>query len=252
MGIKALRLLALLAATSATMAQGQQLSARDLVQAAMDNFRGLSSQGEMTMVIHRSDWERSMTMQAWTAGTEESLVRVVEPKKDAGNATLVKGDQMWTYAPGVNRVLKIPSSMMGQSWMGSDFSNKDVARSADIIDEYDHTLIGTEESGGHVVYTIESIPHEDAPIVWGKEVISVRDDFVFLEHQFWSQDGELVKVMKGLDIGELGGRPMAKRMRMTKQGTPEEWTEIIQQSIAFDVDLPASVFTLSNLRNPRQ
>ena len=98
--------------------------AASIVRDAVNHWRGLSSYTEMSMVIHRPDWERSMTMRAWTKGDKQSLVRVIEPKKDRGNGTLTDDNNMWTYSPKVNRVIKIPSSMMGQSWMGSDFSNK--------------------------------------------------------------------------------------------------------------------------------
>ena len=115
--------------------------ARAIVRAAVDHWRGLSSYTEMSMVIHRPDWERSMTMRAWTKGDKKSLVRVIEPKKDRGNGTLTDDNNMWTFSPKVNRVIKIPSSMMGQSWMGSDFSNKDISRTDDIVLQYEHTLI---------------------------------------------------------------------------------------------------------------
>jgi hypothetical protein len=45
---------------------------------------------------------------------------------------------------------------------------------------------------------------------------------------------------------------VAKRMRMQKTETPDEWTEMSVNAIDFDVDLPDSIFTLSNLRNPRK
>ncbi|NOQ88199.1 MAG: outer membrane lipoprotein-sorting protein, partial [Gammaproteobacteria bacterium] len=95
---------------------------KELIQQAMDHWRGLSSYSEMTMTIHRPDWERSMSMRSWTKGDKTSLVRVTKPKKDAGNGTLTKDNNMWTFAPRVNRIIKIPSSMMSQSWMGSDFT----------------------------------------------------------------------------------------------------------------------------------
>ena len=152
----------------------------EIVRATIDNWRGKSSYGEMTMTIHRPSWERTMSMRAWTQGSKKSLVRVTAPKKDAGNGTLMIDNNMWSYAPKVNRVIKVPSSMMGQSWMGSDFSNKDVSRADDIVDQYDHTLIGNEEHDGHEVHVIESIPHEDAAVVWGKEILRVRDDFELL------------------------------------------------------------------------
>ena len=218
----------------------------------MDHWRGLTSYSDMTMTIHRPDWERSMNMLSWSKGDKLSLVRVVEPKRDAGNGTLLNDNNMWTFTPKINRIIKVPSSMMSQSWMGSDFSNKDISKSTDIIDQYDHELIASEERDGHVYYTIESVPHEEAAVVWGKEVLTVRDDYVLIEQQFWDQDGLLVKSMKTLDIQEMGGRSVARVMRMGKVDEPEEWTQLTVHSVEFDLDLPDNLFTLSNLRNPRQ
>jgi hypothetical protein len=192
-----------------------------------------------------------MTMQAWTKGDEKSLVRVIEPKKDRGNGTLTDDNDMWTFSPKVNRVIKIPSSMMGQSWMGSDFSNKDVARADDIIDQYDHALLGTEVVEGVTVYEIQAIPHEQAAVVWGREELRIRDDYVVLEHRFYDQDGELVKALRTLEIEDMGGRTIASRQRMVKEDEPEEWTEIEVLSVEYEIDIRDSVFTLSNLRNPR-
>ncbi len=229
-----------------------EIDATALVRAAIDHWRGLSSYSEMTMVIHRPDWERSMTMRAWTKGEDFSLVRIMEPRKDRGNGTLINGDNMWTYSPKVNRVIKVPSSMMGQSWMGSDFSNKDVARADDIVDQYDHRVLSIEETeDGVVVYEIESIPHEEAAVVWGREVLKIRDDHVVVEHAFYDQDDALVKKLVSLEIGEMGGRTIALRQRMQKLEEPDEWTEIAVLAVEYELDLKDSLFTLSNLRNPR-
>ena len=173
----------------------QEITADDVIRKAMDNYRGLTSHGQMSMIIHRPDWQREMTMHAWTEGDKRTLVRVTEPAKDAGNGTLSVDGNMWTYTPKINRVIKVPSSMMSQNWMGSDFSNKDISKDTDIIDQYDHTLLEQYEQDGHQVYVIESIPHEEAAVVWGKEVLQIRDDWVMLEQQFWDQDDDLVKTL---------------------------------------------------------
>ena len=225
--------------------------ATDIVRRAVDHWRGLSSYSDMTMVIHRPDWERSMTMRAWTKGDDRSLVRVTEPAKDRGNATLTDDDNMWTFSPKVNRVIKIPSSMMGQAWMGSDFSNKDITRADDIVDQYAHTLLASDTVDGVTVYEIESVPHEDAAVVWGREVLSIREDNVVVEHRFYDQDNLLVKSLVSLEIGEMGGRTIALRQRMSKHDAPEEWTEIRVNAVEYDVELGDRLFTLSNLRNPR-
>lgn len=226
--------------------------AREIVRAAIDYWRGASSYSEMTMTIHRPDWERSMSMRAWTQGDDHSLVRVTAPRKDRGNGTLIDDNNMWTYSPKINRVIKVPSSMMGQSWMGSDFSNKDISRVDDIIDQYEHSFIGEERHDGKTAYRIESIPHEDAAVVWGKEVLLIRDDHVVLQHGFYDQDAVLVKELETLELKEMGGRIIASRQRMNKVDTPDEWTEITVGTVQYDLELPDSLFTLSNLRNPRE
>jgi outer membrane lipoprotein-sorting protein len=243
--------LAFLLLTASMAAAAEECDATQIVRDAVDHWRGLTSYTEMTMVIHRRDWERSMTMRAWTKGQEQSLVRVIEPKKDRGNGTLTDENSMWTFSPKVNRVIKVPSSMMAQSWMGSDFSNKDIARADDIIDQYDHSILKSEEVDGIIIHDIESVPHEDAAVVWGKEVLKIREDHVVLEHAFYDQDGELVKKLVSLDVGEMGGRTIAKRQRMAKTDNEDEWTEISVIDVEYEVDLKDSLFTLSNLRNPR-
>jgi hypothetical protein len=107
---------------------------------------------------------------------------------------------MWTFSPKINRILKVPASMMSQSWMGSDFSNKDISKSTDIIDQYDHRLVGSETLDGHLVYTIESIPHEDAAVVWGREVIVIRDDYIMLSQPAGEADGH--------HLDRFDGRPL--------------------------------------------
>jgi outer membrane lipoprotein-sorting protein len=238
-------------AVAAPAAAGEP-DARDIVQAAIDAWRGTSSTSSMTMTIHRPSWERTMAMTAWTKGSKHSLVRVTEPRKDAGNGTLLIDGEMWTFTPKINRIIKVPSSMMSQNWMGSDFSNKDVARSDDIVDQYTHRLLDTEATDeGHTVWVIESIPHEDAAVVWGRQVLRIRDDHVTLGEAYYDQDGILVKQLETLDIEVMGGRPLATLQRMTKTDN-DEWTEIRITEAAFDMELPDRLFTLANLRNPRE
>lgn len=228
-----------------------EVRAIDIIRAAVEHWRDVSSRAVFEMTIHRPDWERTMRMQMWTLGQKKSLVRVEAPAKDAGNATLLLDGQMWSYAPKINRVIKIPSSMMNQSWMGSDFSNNDVARADDIIEQYVHTLVADTQQDGHTVYTIESVPLDEAPVVWGKEVLTIRDDYVILAHAFYDQDGRLVKRMQSDSIGEMGGKTVALVETMRKTEKPEEWTRITLLDAAYGIELLESAFTLSNLRNPR-
>lgn len=229
-----------------------EVDAGSIIRDAIDYYRGLQSYSEMTMTIHREDWQRTMSMKAWSTGSKKTLVRVTAPPRDAGNATLVLDDnKIWSYAPKINRVIRIPSSMMSQSWMGSDFSNKDISRTDEIVNKYDHRLVRTYENEGHEVYVIESVPHEEAAIVWGKEISHVRDDHIELEHHFLDQDMKTVKVLRTLEIRQMGGRMFAVRQRMDLLEKQSNWTEISVQVLDFDRKVPDYLFTLSNLRNPR-
>ena len=226
--------------------------AYDVVKRAWEHWRGLSSYSEMTMTIHRPDWERTMAMRIWTEGQSRSLVRVTEPKKDAGNGTLLIDRSMWTYSPKINRIIKIPSSMMNQSWMGSDFTNNDVSRSDNILDQYDHKLIDQYDLDGKRVNVIESIPHEDASVVWGREVLHVREDHVLMLQEFYDQEDRLVKSLRTLAVEEMGGRTIASQQRMQKVDAEHEWTEIKVSKAEYDISLDSNLFTRSNLRNPRE
>ena len=227
--------------------------ARSIIEEAINHYRGLSSYTEMTMTIHRPDWQRTMSLQGWSSGGKKTLIRVTAPARDQGNATLVIDDnKVWSFTPKINRVIRIPSSMMSQSWMGSDFSNKDVSRTDEIVDKYTHKLVQTEMIDGHQVHTIESIPLEESAIVWGKEISHIRDDHVELEHEYYDQDMQLVKSLKTLAIKEMSGRMYAVQQRMSEIEKKDEWTEISIEILDFDREIPEYLFTLSNLRNPRK
>ena len=223
-----------------------------LIQQAFDNWRGTSSYTQVSMTVHRPEWERSMSMLSWTRGDDDSLVRFTQPAKDAGNATLKLADAMWIYNPRLNQVLKLPASMMAQSWMGSDFSYNDLAKANDILTEYSHKLSGSEQQQDHTVYIIEALPKPEAATVWGKQVIRVRDDGVLLGEDYYDQDMQLVKSMHTDKVAPLGGRPYPVEMSMQKADKKDEWTRIHFISGRFNVSMPDALFTRSNLRNPRE
>jgi outer membrane lipoprotein-sorting protein len=225
--------------------------AATLVRQALDYWRGSSSFAEIAMTVHRPDWERSSVMRSWTRGAKDALVRFVEPAKDAGSATLKLGDDMWIFTPRVNRVIKLPFSMMAQSWMGSDFSYNDLAKSDELVTRFDCRVTGTTRQDGHTVYTIEATPKPDAPVIWGAERVRVRDDHLLLEETFIDQDGRAVKRLSAEDIGPIGGKLFVTRYRMKRLDEADHWTEIVYRKARFGADLPGALFTLSNLRNPR-
>ncbi len=222
--------------------------ARSLVEYSFNYVRGRTSIAVVKMRIHRPGWEREMTLKAWTKGERISLIRIIEPAKDKGNATLKKGTEMWTYNPKVNRVIKIPPSMMSQSWMGSDFSNNDLAKSDSILRDYVHKITGTEAHNGKKVFLIESRPKPRAPVVWGMQKLKIREDYIFLAEAFYDEDLKLVKQMTAHNIQRLGDRLFPKVWRMQKADAADEYTVLDYMELSFNEPVPDSKFTLSALK----
>lgn len=236
------------ASLTTTAAPEGQPTARELIAGALDLVRGQSSFAEMSMTVHRPDWERRSSLVAWTRGREDALIRFTEPARDAGNATLKRGDSMWTYTPKLNRTIRLPFSLMSQSWAGSDFSYNDLSRSDKLLKHYELELVDREERDGHQVYTVAATPHDNAPVVWGKEVLVLRDDHVLLSHTFYDQDLEPLKRLEAVEVGELGGRTFATRMRMTPLDEPDHYTEVHYRDADFGIELDDELFTLFALR----
>lgn len=245
-------LVGLVVAATALAGEGPaEVTGESLLEGALDLTRGVSSYTELTMTIHRPTWEREMAISAWTRGREDALIRFTAPPKSAGVATLKRGDRMWTYAPRIGREFSLPSSMMSQQWEGSDFSYNDLSRTDKYLRHYDVNIAHIEERDGHTIYTLELIPHDDAPVVWGKETLVLRDDYVILAQTFYDQGLEPLKRMQTLEIGELGGRTIPVAMRMSPVDEDDRWTEIRYLRADFDADVEDGMFTTFALRGGR-
>lgn len=222
-------------------------SAESIVRAAFDYWRGDASIATLTMTIHRPTWERTVSIDAWTKGESESLFVIKAPAKDKGNGTLKKGRGMWIYNPKVNKVIKLPPSMMSQSWQGSDFSNNDLAKTDSLIYDYTHTLEGSATVSGHTVHTIKSMPTTDAPVIWGMITMEIRDDHILLKETFFDEDLEPVKEMTASDIRPVDGKLFPMTWKMAKTETPENHTLMVYDSLTFTTELSDKTFTRANL-----
>lgn len=223
-----------------------------IIAKAWDYMRGRTSVSVVQMTVHRSDWERQTTIKAWTKGREDSIFQIAAPAKDKGNGTLKRGKEMWTYNPKINRVVKIPPSMMSQSWMGSDFSNNDLSKADAILTDYTHEIVDKRTDDGMAVYVIKALPKPEAPVIWGMQTLTIRADGVLMEQTFHDEDLETVKVLTTSDIGEIGGRLFPRRwqMRSTESESEEAYTRLVYLSLQFDVPLKDSMFTLNALKKP--
>lgn len=223
-----------------------------IVEKAFDYWRGISSYAEFSMTIHRSDFERTMGMKGWTKGRSDALFFVQKPPKDAGNGSLKKGRDMWSYNPKINRAIKLPPSMMSQSWMGSDFSNDDLAKSDTILEDYVHTIIDRSKDGEQIIYTIESVAKEEAPVVWGKLILIIRDDHILLSEKFFDEDMELIKEMTAENLVTFSDRLFPKVWMMRRVDEEDRYTRLEYHILDFDIDIEDRMFTLASLKSKKR
>ena len=188
-------------------------------------------------------------MEAWTRGTEESFIRVLAPPKERGVTFLKKGREAWQYAPTIDRVIKIPPSMMLQSWLGSDFTNDDVVRADSLVVDYDHAILSVPEEDGVAYWMIEARPKPAAPVVWGRIVLKIRQaDFIPVRVDYYDEDSALVKYYETADFADVEGRRLALRATMHDQSRPGNQTEIRYDSLTFKPRMEPDTFTVQNLR----
>ena len=244
-----LTLLLLLAGLS-TYSEAQE--AKDLITKSYRYMRGNSSVSTLIMAIHHPDFQRTCTIEAWTRGDQDSIFFISAPPKDAGNGTLKLKHEMWMYNPKIGSVIKLPPSMMSQKWMGSDFSNDDLSKTDSILLNYTYTLESTSNVDGKKVYVIKCMPKPEAPVVWGMQKITVREDLVMLKQGFFDEELNPVKTLTMGQVQMMGGKLFPKHWKMQESGTENKYTTLDYKEITFDKELPDRLFTLTNLRNPRR
>ncbi len=230
------------------VAEAAEPTVEELLDAADDANRGASSHGKMSMQVKTDRYERSMEMEVWTRGTEDSLIRILSPAKEKGMSTLKVGDNIWNYMPKIDRTMKISGAAMSGQWMGSHITNDDLVKQSRMREDYTYTLTAKPDAEGKGVYRVELVPKPEAPVVWGKVVLDVRSDRQPVQIAYFDEKGELVRTMKFLDIQEMGGRTLPATLRVEPADAPAEFTEIRYSEMQFDVELGDRIFSLQSLK----
>jgi len=197
-------------------------TAQEIIRKAEDMIKGKSAQGIIEMTVVTPDYERTLKMESWWVGNEKALIEIIAPRKEKGNKTLKIGNEMWSYLRNTETTIKIPPSMMLQSWNGSDFTNDDLVRESNLSEDYEQSIIAEEKIENELCYKIQLIPKPDAPVVWGKLIYFVRkSDYIPAKIEYYNEKGEMMRYMIFDEIKNFGDRKMPSRWTMvntTKKG----------------------------------
>jgi outer membrane lipoprotein-sorting protein len=227
----------------------QEPTAKEIITRADEKSRGLSSLGEMTMSIVRPNWSRTVSLKAWSKGTDYSIILITAPAKEKGQVFLKRKNEMWNWVPSIDKMIKIPPSMMLQSWMGSDFTNDDLVKQSSIVVDYTHKLLGKEVVRGQECYKLELVPLPDASVVWGKIVswITVKG-YDLWRSEYYDEDMILVNEENAYDIKRMGDRDIPTRMEMEPVNKKGNKTILLINSIRFNISIEESFFSQQNMK----
>ena len=227
----------------------QELTAKEIIARADEKSRGLSSQGEMTMSIVRPNWSRTVSLKAWSKGTDYSIILITAPAKEKGQVFLKRKNEMWNWVPSIDKMIKIPPSMMLQSWMGSDFTNDDLVKQSSIVVDYKHKLLGKEVVRGQECYKLELVPLPDASVVWGKIIswITVKGLDLW-RSEYYDEDMILVNEENAYDIKRMGDRDIPTRMEMEPVNKKGNKTILLINTIRFNISIEESFFSQQNMK----
>ncbi|MBN1112546.1 MAG: outer membrane lipoprotein-sorting protein [Bacteroidales bacterium] len=224
-------------------------SAKDIIIKADQKWQGLSQISSMEMTIVRPTWERTIAFKGWTKGRDYSLTLITAPAREKGQTFLKRQNEMWTWNPSINRLIKLPAAMMSQGWMGSDFTNDDILKESSIVVDYTHKIIGKEEINGIMCHKIELIPTEEAAVVWGKIIkwISI-DETDQIKNEYYDEDEMLVKTDIASDIKLMGDRKIPTRIEVIPADKPGNKTIVIITNIKYNVKMDNSFFSQQNMK----
>jgi outer membrane lipoprotein-sorting protein len=245
----ALGVLILAGVAVATAAPAPAVDATAIVDRVDRLLRGDSSEGELTMAVVTRRWTRTLTMTVWSEGTDKALIKVTAPPKEAGTATLKAGSEIWNYLPKIDRTIRVPTSMMMASWMGSHFTNDDLVKESQLVRDYDITLGFAGARDGVEVWEFALAPRPAAAVVWGRIVLEVRQrDLMPTWAKYYGDDGALKRTVTFSEYRTMGERLVPSRVAVTPADKLDESTVITYKRLAFDVRLPEDTFSLGALK----
>ncbi len=238
--------------TSQVVVEQSTKDPKEVLRKAEDKLRGLTSISEMKMTVVRPTWKREMKLKAWSKGEDYSLILVTAPARDKGTAFLKREKEIWNWQPSIDRVIKLPPSMMMQSWMGSDFTNDDLVKHSSTLEDYTHKLLDAEMIDDRDCYVLELIPREEAAVVWGKVILWIdKKDYMELRTELYDEEGYLVNTIHGKNIKELGGKLLPSVLEIVPEEDPGNMTIIEQLWIEFDKPIKEQFFSVQSLKRVR-
>jgi outer membrane lipoprotein-sorting protein len=231
----------------------QTLSAKEIVRRTDEKFKGeQTGYSVMAMTIVRPTWERTVEFKSWAKENDYALTLITAPAREKGQTFLKRKNEMWSWNPAINRLIKLPPSMMSQGWMGSDYTNDDILRESSVVDDYTHTMEGEELVDGRQCYKIKLTAKENADIMWGSQIWWVdKKEFISLKAELYDEDGILVRSETASDLKIMDGRLLPAHIELVPADAEGQKTILRIIEMKFNMNLGDGFFSQQNMKTIR-
>jgi outer membrane lipoprotein-sorting protein len=231
----------------------QELSPAEIVRKTDEKFKGeQTGYSVMSMTIVRPNWQRTIEFKSWAKEEEYALTLITAPAREKGQSFLKRGNEMWSWNPAINRLIKLPPSMMSQGWMGSDYTNDDILKESSVVEDYTHSIEGEENVNGRLCYKIKLTAKEDADILWGSQLWWVdKKEFIVLKAELFDEDGYIVRTETATDLKMLDGRLLPTLIELVPAETEGQKTILRITEMKFNVRMEESFFSQQNMKTIR-
>lgn len=224
-------------------------TAREIVQKADEKMRGNTSQAIITIKTIRPSWSRTMTVKTWMKGTDLAMILIQSPAKDKGIVFLKRKKEVWNWMPVLEKTIKLPPSMMNQSWMGTDFTNDDLVKESSVVNDYEHSIIGDTIIDNRSCFIIQMVPKPEAAVVWGKLIVCIdKKDMLELHTKFFDEDGSLISTMNAYNVKLMDGRLIPTTFEMIPADKKNQKTEMIYETIQYNKPIEDGFFTTERMK----
>ena len=209
-------------------------------------YRADHSFGTIEMRIETPEWKRNLEINVWASGLDKTFIRILAPQKDKGVATLRIQNDMWNFFPKIDKVMKVPPSMMMGSWMGSDFTNDDLVKESTFLKDYDAKLLDSKTEPTN--YFIELKPKAQTATVWDKIILVVKkDSSTPVRQEYYDDKGVKIRELIFKEPKTFGTRTIPSIMELTPLTKAGHKTVIEYKELKFD-QVEENIFSQINLQ----
>lgn len=235
--------------TSAVFFNCSAQNATDIVRKMDANMRGKTSQAELLIKTTRPTWTREMQVKTWMKEGSYAMILIQSPPKEKGIVFLKRKKEVWNWLPALERSIKLPPSMMTNSWMGTDFTNDDLVKESSAVEDYEHRLLKDTLVEDRDCYKISFIPKPNSSVVWSRIWVAIdKKDFIEMYSEFYDEDDKLISIMKSHNIKMVDGRIIPTHIEMIPVDKRGHKTEIFYKSILFNRNIEDGFFSLEKMK----